>query len=147
MSAEFEDKQATAGEDNPPEANEPISTSSDLEQEKRRAAEAFYAQGNVGTTQIFVNHLGSMNLDPQLKPDAPAKPPADQTYALDIRKSCAAFVEQYKNSEHLAVAIVLSVFELVYLGDLPDLKEQLIEELPEAVPAGEDATPLSLIHI
>lgn len=142
MSAEFEDKQATIGVDSPPEANEPISTSSDLEQAKKRAAEAFYAQGNVGTTQIFVNHLGSMNLDPQLKPDASAKPPADQTYALDIRKDCAAFVERYQNSEHLAVAIVLSVFELVYLGDLPDLKEQLMEELPEAVPAGEDATPL-----
>ena len=143
MSAEFEDRQATAGGDSPPEVNEPISTSSDLEQAKKRAAEAFYAQGNVGTTQIFVNQLGSMNLGPQLKPDASAKPPADQTYALDNRKDCTAFVERYQNSEHLAVAIVLSIFELVYLGDLPDLKEQLMEELPEAVPAGEDAAPLA----
>lgn len=141
MSIEFEGKQAIAGEDNSPQANEPINTSSDLEQEKKRASESFYAQGNMGATQIFINHLGSMNLDPQLKPDASAEPPADQTYALHTRKGCAAFVERYKNSEHLAVAIVLSVFDLVYLGDLPDLKEQLMAELPEAVPMEEDIAP------
>lgn len=129
MSDEFENKQAAAEENGPPEANEPIRNASDLEQEKKRTSQDFYAQGNVGATQIFINRLDSMNLDPLLKPDASVEPPAGQTYSLHIRKECAAFVERYQNSERLAVAIVLSVFELVYLGDLPELKELLMEEV------------------
>lgn len=141
MSSEFEEKQAVAEDDNPPEVNEPISSASNLEEEKKRTAHEFYAQGNTATTQIFIGHLGAMNLDPRQKKDAPLGQPASQTYSLHTRKGCKAFVEQYKNSEYLAVAIVLSVFELVCLSDLYELNKLLMEELPNATSAGED-TPL-----
>lgn len=138
---ELEEKQTDAEKSPPPEDNEPIGSAADLEQEKKRTAQEFYAQGNVGTTQIFIGHLDSMSYAPQKKQEAPAESPGDKTYSLGARKECAAFVERYKNSEHLAVAIVLSVFELVYIGDLPELTALLMEELPEAVPTGEDAAP------
>ena len=142
MSDEFEEKQTVAEDDHSAEANEPISSTSDLEQEKKRAAYEFYAQGNTATTQIFIGHLGSMDLDSWQKNGTPPTPSASQAYSLHTRQGCREFVERYKNSEYLAVAIVLSVFELVYLGDLHELEELLLEELPDSAPVKED-TPLT----
>lgn len=139
MSEEFEEKQTVAEDDRSPEVNEPINSASDLEQEKKRTAYEFYAQGNTATTQIFIGHLGAMNLDPWQKKDASSGLLIGQTYSLHTEKGCKEFVEQYKNSEHLAVAIVLSVFKLVYLGDLYDLIQLLMEELPDVASAEEDA--------
>lgn len=141
MSNGYEENQAAVEDDRATEKNEPISSTSDLEQEKKRAAYEFYAQGNTATTQIFIGHLGSMDLDPWQKRCTPSAPPASQTYSLHTRQGCREFVERYKNSEHLTVAIVLSVFELVYIGDLHELGELLMEELPDATPAKEDTPP------
>ena len=43
---------------------------------------------------------------------------------------CTQFVEKYKYSEYLAMAIILSTFEAVLLADLPDLQKTLMEYLP-----------------
>lgn len=141
MSSEIEEKQAVAEDDHSAETNEPINSTSDLEQEKKRAAYEFYAQGNTAATQIFIGHLGSMGFDPWQKKAAPSTPPASQVYSLHTQQGCREFVERYKNSEHLAVTIVLSVFELVYLGDLHELEELLMGELPDAASMEEDAPP------
>lgn len=141
MSNEFEEKQGAAEDNRPAEETGPISSSSDLEQEKKREVYEFYAQGNTATTQIFIGHLGSMDLAPWQKRCTQSAPPASQTYSLHTRQGCREFVERYKNSEYLAVAIVLSVFELVCLGDLHELAELLMEELPDAAPAKEDVPP------
>lgn len=140
MSEEFQEKQTAAEDDRSPEVNEPIDSASDLEQEKNRAAHEFHAQGNTATTQIFIGHLGAMNLDPWQRKDVPSGSLVGQTYSLYIRKDCREFVEQYKNSEYLAAAIALSVFELVYLGDLYDLIQLLMEELPGVVSDEKDAS-------
>ena len=142
MSNESEEKWTVAEDDCSPEINEPIDSASDLEQEKKRTAHEFYAQGNTASTQIFIGHLGTMTLDSRQKKVAASRPTASQTYSLHTRKECKEFVEQYKNSEYLAVAIVLSVFELVYLGDLYELDKLLVEELPDAVSMEEDAPPI-----
>lgn len=135
MSGEnLESRAAAEGEDSPPEENEPIRSASDLEQEKRTAQE-FFAQGNIGNYQVFVNHLGALNMDAQRRPAASSAVQPVQTYRLHIRKDCARFVEHYKNSEYLAMAIVLSAFEAVRLSDLPELIEQLLSLLP---PAGQE---------
>lgn len=141
MSSEFEEKWTVAEDDCSPEINEPIDSASDLEQEKKRTAHEFYAQGNTAATQIFIGHLGTMNLDSRPKIDASSGPTASQTYSLHTRKECKEFVERHKNSEYLAVAIVLSVFELVSLGDLYELDKLLMEELPDAGVVEEDAPP------
>lgn len=136
--SEAEEVKGTDEDNSPLEDDKPIGSSSDLEQEKQRRAQDFYAQGNIGTTQVFINSLGSMNWDSQRKQAPEARPTLNQTYQLHIRADCAKFVEQYKNSEHLAVAIVLSAFELVRLSDLSELKDSLMGELPAADPARED---------
>lgn len=141
MSSVVEERKEIDGEDCPLEDSKPISNSSDLEQEKQRIAQDFYAQGNIGTTQVFINSLGSMNWGAQQTQAAAAQPSSDQTYQLYTRKGCVGFVEQYKNSEHLAVAIVLSTFELVRLSDLSELKALLMEELPATELAEEDSVP------
>lgn len=137
----MEEKRTAAEEDGSGETNEPIRSTSDLEQEKKRGAYSFYAQGNTAATQIFIGHLGSMDLNAWRRKSAPPAPPESRTYALHTRSGCREFVERYKNSEHLAAAIVLSVFELVYLGDLHELNGLLMEELPEAALAEEAAPP------
>lgn len=68
-------------------------------------------------------------------------PSSKQTYDLRIRTDCTRFVEQYKNSEYLAVAIVLTTFEVVRLSDLSELKTLLLEELPIVEPAKADDIP------
>lgn len=142
MSAEVEERKDISGEECLPEANEPIRNASELEQEKQRITQDFHAQGNIGTTQVFINSLGAMNWGSQQAQTATSLPSSTQTYQLHTRKGCTDFVERYKNSEHLAVAIVLSTFELVCLNDLSELKSLLMEELPTAELAGEDSTPV-----
>lgn len=138
---EVEEKKDVNEEERPPEANEPIKSYSDLEQEKQRRAQELYAQGNIGYTQIFIQSMGNLNMDTLRKfTSASAQSSSKQTYKLHTRQGCAEFVEQYKNSEHLAVAIVLSTFELVRLSDLNELKTLLIEELPEVESSEEDDT-------
>ena len=140
MSSEVEEAKDAGGEDFLSGDNEPISNSSDLEQEKQRIAQEFHANGNIGTYQFFINSLDSMNLGAAQRSGSAPKP-SNQTYQLYTRSGCSDFVERYKNSEHLAVAIVLSVIELVRLSDLSELKALLVEELPTAELEGEDGTP------
>lgn len=146
MSGENLESQAAAeGEDCPPVENEPIRSASDLEQEKRTAQE-FFAQGNIGSYQIFVNQLGTLNMDSRHRQSVPTEEKPDQTYQLYIPKDCAEFVEHYKNSEYLAIAIVLSSFEAVRLSDLPELIEQLMSLLP-AAGQEEEVSPVQAPYI
>lgn len=137
MSDEVKEVANTDEEESPLEANEPINCSADLQQEKQRITQDYYAHGNIGSTQVFINSLGAMNWGGQQMKAITASP-SKQTYKLYKRKSCAEFVEQYKNSEYLAVAIVLSTFEMIRLSDLPELKTLLMEELPSAEIARQD---------
>lgn len=137
MSDEVKETSDNDEEESPLEANEPIKCSADLQQEKQRITQDYYAQGNIGATQVFINSLGSMNWGGQQMKSI-TTPQSKQTYKLYTREGCAAFVEQYRNSEYLAVAIVLSTFEMVRLSDLPELKALLMLELPDDGPTGED---------
>lgn len=124
---------AASDKDSFEEANEPIRSSDDLE-EKKRTVHGLYAEGNLANTQIFIQ---SMSLT---SPLGPSQPEEGQSYALQVTKDCVAFVERYKSSEYLAVAILLSVFEVVRLNDLPDLVGPLLEYLPAVPPEGGGAS-------
>ena len=110
-------------------ANEPISSPSELEEEKRTTRD-FYAQNNTGHIQVFIQSLESLNLGVQPKEDKSLEKLASKTYNLRNRADCADFVEHYKCSDYLAIAIILSVFELVALSDLPELQATLVKMLP-----------------
>jgi len=57
----------------------------------------------------------------------------DKTYDLTNRNDVVAFGEKYKAGEHLASAIILSVFEYIMLDDLHDLKSKLLQKLDKVV--------------
>lgn len=54
----------------------------------------------------------------------------DKKYNLKKMKDCAEFFNTCKNREYIALAIVLSIFDIVPIGDYTNLKDVLIEYLP-----------------
>lgn len=117
-------------EDNINEDTENINNQSDLE-EKKRTINKLNANNNWGRYQAFVNGKCSIvyNIYEQ---DLEQSEPEKSLKKYDLRNSndCAEFVEKYKYSEYLAIAIILSTFEVVLLGDLPDLQKTLMDNLP-----------------
>ena len=98
--------------------------------EKRKVE--YMAQGNIGQNQVFIQNLYGAVSDVLQKssPICSEDKDKEKNYDLRDKNNCIEFIEKYKNSQYLAVAIILATFELVALGDLPDLEEQLMEYLP-----------------
>ncbi|MBD5554507.1 MAG: hypothetical protein HDQ95_03945 [Roseburia sp.] len=109
--------------------NEEFDKSSDLE-EKKRATNKLNAEGNIANTQIFIQSLDKLNMNCILSSDEKNSKEPVRKYDLRNLDDCTEFVEKYGHSEYLATAIILSTFEVVTLGDLPDLQEKLIAYLP-----------------
>ncbi len=110
---------------------EEIDNSSDLEKNKQHISSEFNAEGNMAQTQIFIQNLNG-TIPEWLKDEVVvSSKKTKEVYDLQNKQQCADFVEKYGNSNYLAVAIILSIFEVVILQDLPDLEEQLIKYLPE----------------
>lgn len=113
------------------EDDEGFDKSSDIEEEKRNANQnQFNAQGNTAYTQIFVQNLGNLNAN--YKPSLEGFSTKESLKKYDLRNpdECSEFVETYKKSEYLAIAVILCTFEVVPLVDLPDLQEKLLGYLP-----------------
>lgn len=99
--------------------------------EKKRTINKLNAKNNIGQEQFFINNVDTIvyksckqfseesNLEESLK-----------KYDLCNLNDCSEFIEKYKYSEYLAMAIILGTFEAVLLGDLPDLQKTLMEYLP-----------------
>lgn len=108
------------------EPEEEIHDSDKLEEEKRKisfdennARDQVFIQGDVQWDRLIINNYYS-----GMKPVA-SEHPREKTYDLRILKECVEFVEEYKNSQYLSMAVLLCVFEVVALTDLPDLKFEL----------------------
>lgn len=105
--------------------------SSDIEEEKRNANQnQFSAQGNTAYTQIFVQNLGNLNANYKSSLEGFSTKESLKKYNLRNSDECSEFVEIYKKSDYLAIAIILCTFEVVPLVDLPDLQEKLLGYLP-----------------
>lgn len=127
---ETEDNRNFKSEDETIE-NEDVDSSDDLKNEKQKINE-FHVKGNSAYVQLFIqNNMDSIFRDILLHLKSPTNETEGKSYNLKDKVECAEFIERYKNSEYLIVAIILSTFEVVLLGDLPDLREQLMEYLPE----------------
>lgn len=111
------------------EEDEGFDKSSDVE-EKKRIVNELNAQGNTAYTQIFVQNLGNLNAN--YKPSLERFNTKESLKKYDLRNpdECSEFVETYKKSGYLAIAIILCTFEVVPLVDLPDLQEKLLGYLP-----------------
>ncbi len=113
-----------------------IASSVELEKEKqivqeKQTANVFDVHDNGAQTQIFIQNLNTLNAGKvQGNEIIDSKIINDQKYNLYNLENCNCFVETYKDSEYLAVAIILSVFEIVSLRDMDVLIESLIKFLP-----------------
>lgn len=96
----------------------------DLEQIKRITTQNI--EGNVGQTQIFIQSVG-IHTKGYLQPQTSGSEVAEKQYDLRKQEECIEFVERYQESEYLLIAITLSTFEVVALGDLQEIKEKLEE--------------------
>lgn len=126
----MEEKNEEVKEEHYEEENEKIRTADDLMKEK--ADNKFIARENTAQFQIFVQNANFDN-------KADIKQVLDQVNTgsrnekqFDLRKmeECAEFFDTCKKREYIALAIVLSVFEIVPIGDYANLKDALMEYLP-----------------
>ena len=112
------------------EDREEIDSSTELEK-KKKITNTYNAEGNIGQTQIFIQTLSNLNMDYKQSSNEMSINQPLKKYNLCNPNECSEFVEKYKDSEFVIVAIVLCTFENVALGDLPDLQEKLINYLPK----------------
>lgn len=113
--------------------NKTIDNSDALAHEKRKENE-FNVEGNTAQFQIFVQNLSNLNAFNPNANTVNIKSNSKESYNLCNLEECIAFIEGYKDGEYLAIAIILSAFEVVFLGDLPDLKSSLMEYIPRIKP-------------
>lgn len=111
------------------EENEDVDNSFDLEQRKRTANE-FNVEGNAAHTQIFIQNLSTLNANYKQSAEQSDSKLSEKSYDLRNSEECSEFVEKYRDSEYLVMAIILSTFEVVTVGDVPDLREKVMEYLP-----------------
>lgn len=117
-------------EDNINEENENINNQSDLK-EKKRTINKLNTYDNLGQYQAFVNSVDNIVYNIYKQDSKESEPEKSlKKYNLINVNDCSEFVEKYKYSEYLAIAIILSVFEAVLLGDLPELQKTIMEYLP-----------------
>lgn len=134
----MEEKNETVKEEYYGEENEKIETADELMKEK--ADNKFIARENTAQIQIFVQNANFDN-------KADVKQVLDLVNAgsrnekqFDLRKveDCAEFFGTCKKREYIALAIVLSVFEIVPIGDYANLKDALMEYLPAVLQADQE---------
>lgn len=108
--------------------SEEVVTSDELEQKKRITNE-FNVDGNKAYTQIFIQNLGAFNANKGTEA-VKSRTSVNKKYDLRNQDDCTEFIEEFKVGEYLAIAIILSTFEAVVLGDIPDLTDSLMKYLP-----------------
>lgn len=101
-----------------------IDNSDELEKAKR--TNEFTAKDNAAQYQIFVQNLDSLFAGYRQNPKGTKIKQDTKKYDLSSLEACSEFVEKYGDSEYVAVAIILCTFEVVPVGDLPNLEERLM---------------------
>lgn len=138
-----EEENLTESEQNSEEAkaidkDEAIDNLDQLFDGKEKAINEFDAHGNIAQTQAFFQNV--QNLQIYMANSKPVKPklPLDKKYNLCNQEECIEFIEKFKYGEYLAVAIILCTFQMISMGDMPNLQKKLMEYLPLANKEEED---------
>ncbi len=113
-----------------PDEKEEIDDPDELEKAKR--FNEFTVKDNMAQYQIFIQNLDNLFAGYKQSPKGTKVKQDVKKYDLRNPDDCSEFVEKYRDSEYVAVAVILSAFEVVSIGDLPDLEERLLEYLPTA---------------
>ncbi len=120
-----------------PDEKEEIDDPDELEKEKKSSE--FTVKDNMAQYQIFIQNLDNLFAGYKQSPKETKEKQNVKKYDLRNTDDCSEFVEKYRDSEYVAVAVILSVFEVISIGDLPDLEEQLLEYLPIAEKPDDEA--------
>lgn len=126
--------------------NEKIETADGLMKEK--ADNKFIAHENEAQIQIFVQNANFDNKTniKQVLDMVNAGGGNERQFDLRKMEDCAEFLETCKKREYIALAIVLSVFEIVPIGDCANLKDTLMEYLPAILQADQDGNEKYVRH-
>lgn len=132
--ADENDEKVVRGEVEEPEDNDEVGSSAELEKKKQITNE-YNVEGNTAQKQFFVQNL---NMVYKQMPREAAADKSPKKYDLRQPEECSEFIEKYKNSDYVAVAIILCTFEAVSLGDLSNLQEELLKYLPKVERSGDE---------
>lgn len=118
------------GEEAEKEAIETAETADELAKEK--ANNEFIARENTAQIQIFVQNANFDNKSDfkQVLDLVNLNTGNEKKYNLRRMEDCSEFFDTCKNREYIALAIILSAFEVVPIGDYANLKDILTEFLP-----------------
>lgn len=122
-------------EDDNKQKDENSNNFDDLEKQKFTEKEnVFNAEDNIAQSQTFIQDMRNITINNYIQETGKKIPKSsdEKNYDLTKPEDCTEFVEKYKDSDYLAVAIIISVFELVALSDLSELKSKLLESLPNS---------------
>lgn len=125
-----------------PEENENVNSSEELEKEKQKTNE-FVAEGNMAQYQIFIQNYNEYDKGIRQILNAVSADGNRKKYDLCQADKCVEFVETYRDSEYVAVAVILCVFEFVSLAALPELRKVFIKNLPKVERPGQEES----VHI
>lgn len=117
--------------------NENINSPADLEREKQKTNE-FIAQGNTGQNLFFIQNYNEYDQGIKHILNAVSSDGSRKKYDLCQADKCVEFIETYRDSEYVVVAIILCVFEFVSLVELAELRKIFIKYLPKAERADQE---------
>lgn len=104
-------------------------------QQAKREVHKIDAKDNYANIQFFVNQMNCGDGQHFREVGSSTRSKQCGHFALDKPKDCAKFIEEYRNGEYLALAIILAIFEVVSISDLPDIEKRLISFLPAVTDA------------
>lgn len=105
----------------------------EVELDEKKQENRFNVENNRAQSMVNLNNLKG-NVYIQYQNEEPEKSRSISSRKYDLRKpkDCIEFVETFKDSDYLALAIILSLFEAVPLGDLPELELKLLNYFPKS---------------
>lgn len=143
-----EEKLQTGAAEELAEEEEPDHADTVEELVKKKADNEFTASGNFANVQIFMQNADFKDVA-GLKQvlDLAGKEANDgKKYDLEKEEDCALFFRNCKNNDYVTIAIILSVFELVPVGDISNLKDALMEYLPPVLQLDSEGKKVPVIQ-
>lgn len=105
----------------------------EAELNEKKQENRFNVENNRAQSMVNLNNLkGNVYIQYQNEEAEKSINISARKYDLRKPKDCIEFVETYKDSKYLALAIILSLFEAVPLGDLPELELKLLNYFPKS---------------
>lgn len=142
----MEEKDETVKEEQYDEEKEKVETANELVEKKPE--NKFTARENTAQIQIFIQNYQATDKQciKQILDLANVGSENEKQYDLRKMEDCAEFFYTCKKREYIALAIVLAVFEIVSIGDYANLKDALMEYLPDVLQVDQEGKEAYVQH-